>query len=142
MQPEISAYIKGRRLARVYRGYSGPGNSAQAVAVDLLKPLAEVQAQAQTMSVDTLKATVLKYKEAIAGKQADVETLLAKIKEIPITEALGQEAKTLKTDLQSLETTVSAFEGTLSGLLQHSEREGRRSVRPYPIEVNSGLGHA
>jgi hypothetical protein len=81
----------------------------QAVSVDIQKPVAEVQAEAQTMTVDDLKATALKYKEAIVNKQADVEKLFTKIKEIPITEALGQEAKTLKTDLKSLETTVSAL---------------------------------
>jgi hypothetical protein len=61
------------------------------------------------MSVDSLKAAALKYKEAILAKQGDLEKLAAKIKEIPITEALGQEAKTLKTDFQNLETSVKAL---------------------------------
>jgi hypothetical protein len=82
---------------------------AQAAAVDIQKPIAELEAAAQNMSVDDLKATALKYKDAILSKQPEVEKLLAKIKEIPITEALGQEAKTLKTDLQNLESTVGAL---------------------------------
>jgi len=81
----------------------------QAVSVDIEKPIPEVQAEAQTMSVDSLKATALKYKEAVLAKQGEIEKLLARIKEIPITEALGQEAKTLKTDLQSLEASVKAM---------------------------------
>jgi hypothetical protein len=82
---------------------------AQAAAVDIQKPIAELQAAAQNMSVDDLKATALKYKDAILSKQPEVEKLLAKIKEIPITEALGQEAKTLKADLQTLESTVASL---------------------------------
>lgn len=88
---------------------STPGAQTQAVTVNIEKPIPEVQAEAETLSVDSLKAAALKYKEAVLAKQGEIEKLLAKIKEIPITEALGQEAKTLKTDLQSLETSVNAL---------------------------------
>jgi len=88
-----------------------PAAPAQAVAVDadVQKPVNEVQTQAQGMSVDSLKATVLAYKNAIATKQGEVEKLVAKIKEIPLTEALGEQAKTLKGDLANLETSVKAL---------------------------------
>jgi hypothetical protein len=82
------------------------GAMTQAPSVDTEKPIGEVQAQADTMSVDNLRATALKYKEAILQKQSEIEKLAAKIKEIPIAEALGQEAKTLKTDLQNVETAL------------------------------------
>lgn len=88
---------------------STPAPQTQAVGVNIEKPVPEVQAEAKTMSVDSLKATALKYKEAILAKQGEVEKLAAKIKEIPITEALGQEAKTLKTDLQNVETSLKAL---------------------------------
>lgn len=88
---------------------STTGAGTRAVSVDIEKPVAEVQAEAQTMSVDSLKAAALKYKEAILAKQGEIERLAAKVKEIPITEALGQDAKTLKTDLQSLEATLGAL---------------------------------
>lgn len=81
--------------------------AAPAVAAD--KPVSEVQAEAATMSVENLKATALKYKDAIIAKQADIEKLAAKVKEIPLTEALGEEAKTLKADLQNLETDLKAL---------------------------------
>ncbi|MBN1509774.1 MAG: hypothetical protein JW955_23205 [Sedimentisphaerales bacterium] len=85
---------------------TSPPSLAQAAAVDTTKPLSEVQAQADTMSVDSLKATALKYKDAILGKQADLEKLGTKIKDIPITQALGQEATALKTDYQNLSTSL------------------------------------
>ncbi len=81
----------------------------QAVSVNVEQPVPEVQAQARTMSVENLKAAALKYKEAILAKQADLEKLAAKVKEIPIAEALGQEAKTLKTDLSNIETSLKAL---------------------------------
>ena len=81
--------------------------AAPAVAADT--PVSEVQAEAETMSVENLKATALKYKDAIVAKQADIEKLAAKVKEIPLTEALGDEAKTLKADLQNLETDLKAM---------------------------------
>jgi len=85
------------------------GAGTGAASVDTEKPIAEVQAQAETMTVDSLKATAIKYKEAILAKQGEIEKLAAKIKEIPITDALGQEAKALKTDLQSVETSLKAL---------------------------------
>jgi len=88
---------------------TGTGSGAQAAAVDTQKPIAEVQTQAQAMNVESLKATALAYKDAILAKQADVEKLVAKVKEIPITEALGEQAKTLKADLATLETSVKAL---------------------------------
>ncbi len=86
-----------------------PQAPAQAPSVDTAKPIPEVQAQAETMSVDALKATALKYKDAIVAKQADLDKVLAKIKEIPITDALGPEAKALKTDVVNLQTSLKAL---------------------------------
>lgn len=75
--------------------------------VDIEKPITEVQAEAKTMSVENLKATALKYKEAILGQQDKIEAVSAKIKEIPMVEALGKEAQTLKTDLQDLGSSLT-----------------------------------
>jgi len=88
---------------------SGTGAGTAAVSVDVQKPVPEVQAQADTMSVENLRAMALKYKEAIVAKQAEIQKLAEKLKEIPITDALGQEAKQLKTDVQNLETSLKAL---------------------------------
>ena len=91
---------------------SAPAPSTPAAApaqVEIDKPVSEIKAAAETMSVDSLKATALKYKEAILAKQVDLEKLTAKIAAIPLTEALGEQAKTLKTDLANLETSLKAL---------------------------------
>jgi len=85
------------------------GTAAPAATVDVEKPVAEVQAAADTMTVENLKATALKYKDAIVAKQAEISALAAKVKEIPITEALGEEAKKLKTDLAGLEASLKSL---------------------------------
>jgi len=77
--------------------------------VDTEKPVSQVQAEAETMSNEDLKAMAIKYKEAILAKQDQIKDLVAKIKEIPITEASGQEAQSLKTDLKSIESTLTAM---------------------------------
>lgn len=90
-------------------GTAASGTGTGAVSVDTQKPIPEVQAQADTMSVESLRATALKYKEAILAKQAEIQKLADKLKEIPIADALGQEAKQLKTDVQNLETSLKAL---------------------------------
>ncbi len=82
---------------------------ADALTVDPEKPLPEVQAQAQTLSVENLKAVALKYKQAMADKEGEAQKLLTKIKELPVTQALGQEGQSLKTDLQSLQGSLKAL---------------------------------
>jgi hypothetical protein len=79
------------------------------VTPDAEKPIAEVQTQAQTMSVADLRAIAVQYKQAISLKQEDLQKLLAQVKEIPIAEALSEKAKTLKTEVQKIESTVKAL---------------------------------
>ncbi len=76
------------------------------VTTDLEKPVAEVQTQAQTLSVPDLKALATKYKDAISTKKEELQKVLTQVKEIPITEALGEKAKTLKTEVEKIQATI------------------------------------
>ena len=71
------------------------------------KPVAEVKAEAEKMDVDQLKAMALKYKDAISDKKVEIEKITAKLKEIPMTKMLGDEAKALKADIDSLSKSLS-----------------------------------
>jgi predicted nucleic acid-binding Zn-ribbon protein len=73
------------------------------------KPISEVKAEAEKMDTDGLRAMAMAYKEAIATKKGDLEKLTAKLKDIPVTEVLGEEAKSLKADMENLEKSVSAL---------------------------------
>jgi len=76
---------------------------------DEKKPISEVKAEAEKMSVADLKAMAMKYKNAIEAKKADIEKLTAKLKEIPVTQMLGEDAKKLKADIDNLTKSLSAL---------------------------------
>ena len=76
---------------------------------DETKPLSEAEAEAEKMDVEQLKAMALEYKEAILAKKEDVAKVTAQLKEIPIANMLGEEAKGLKADIDGLNESVSAL---------------------------------
>ncbi len=80
----------------------------QAAALDAI-PVADIQAEASKMNVEQLKAKAMEYKDLIVAKKATIETLTAKLKEIPLTQQMGPEAKGLQTDIATLSKSVSAL---------------------------------
>jgi len=78
------------------------------------KPIAEVRTEAQGMSLDQLKATVSKYQAAIQSKRTEFTQLTEALKKIPIAEMLGDEAKSLKTDIQNVTTSIRALTDRLN----------------------------
>ena len=92
-------------LAGCIIGFSGCGKKA----ADTEKPIADVQTEANQMDVEQLKAKALEYKDAIMAKKGEIEKVAAKLKEIPITEQLGEEAKGLQTEISNLNNVISAL---------------------------------
>lgn len=82
------------------------------------KPIAEVKTEAQAMSADQLKATVAKYQAAIESKKSEISKLTAEIQKIPIAQAMGDEAKKLRADLQSIGSSVKALTDRLNVYVQ------------------------
>jgi hypothetical protein len=76
---------------------------------DTEKSIADIQAEASKMNVEQLKAKAMEYKNAIVAKKAEIEKVTAKLKEIPITQQMGAEAKALQTDIATLSKTVAAL---------------------------------
>jgi hypothetical protein len=85
-------------------GFAGCAGKA-----DENKPLSDVQADAQKMDVEQLKAMATKYKDAITAKKAEVDKVMAKIKEVPIADAMGKEAGALKEEVDALSKSVKAL---------------------------------
>ena len=73
------------------------------------KSLSDVKAEAETMSVERLKAIAITYKKAIEAKKPEIEKVMTKLSAIPLTEAMGTEAKSLKGDIDDLTKSVSAL---------------------------------
>ena len=76
---------------------------------DETKPVSEVKAEAEKMDTNQLRAMAMTYKEAIVAKKGELEKITAKLKEIPLTEMMGEEAKALKADIANLNGSVTAL---------------------------------
>ncbi len=76
---------------------------------DETKPLPEVKAEAAKMDVSALRDMAMSYKEAIVSKKGAIEAVQAKLKDIPLQEMLGEEAKNLKSEVDAISKSVKAL---------------------------------
>jgi len=73
------------------------------------KPVSEIKAEAEKMSVSDLRAMATKYKDAISAKTGEIEKLNEKLKKIPVAEMLNKEAKEIKSQIDSISKSMSAL---------------------------------
>jgi hypothetical protein len=73
------------------------------------KPMAEVKAEAEKMNVEQLKSMAMSYKSAIEAKTKDIDALATKLKEIPVANMLGEEAKKIKADIDEVTKSLEAL---------------------------------
>lgn len=85
-------------------GILGCGKKGSSVDPD--KPMSEVNAEAGKMDIEQLKATALKYKDAIFAKRKEIEALAAKVKP---TDLLSNEAKEIKAEIDDLNKALNAL---------------------------------
>ena len=91
---------------------------------DEAKPVSEVKAEAEQMDTGELRAMAMRYKEAVTAKKGELEKITAKLKEIPVTEMLGEEAKGLKADIDNLNKSVSALKERFDVYYQELQKKG------------------
>lgn len=102
----MRAFLAVLLIVSVLLGFSGcKGGST----VDETRPVAEVKAETETMDVQQLRDIAAKYKDAILAKQGEVAKITARLKDIPVTEMLGDEAKGLKADIDDVTKSVQAL---------------------------------
>ena len=70
-------------------------------------PLDDVKAEIAKLNVEQLKAKAIEYKNAIVTKKAELAAATAKLKEIPVTQLMSTDAKTLQSNIDTLTKTVS-----------------------------------
>ena len=73
------------------------------------KPISEIKTEAEQMSLDQLRSAAMSYKDAILAQKTEVEKFAAKLKDIPVTKMLSTEAKDLKTEINTLNKSISAL---------------------------------
>ena len=98
--------------------------------VDTEKPIAEVEQEAETMTVDDLKAKASAYQDMIAEKMKELEPLKEKLKDIPMTEQMGEEAKALQGDIAALTEDLGSLKDRLQVYLDALKEKGE-SVKEY-----------
>lgn len=75
--------------------------------IDENKPIDQVAADAAKMGQAELQKMVDKYQAVIADKGKELDALKDQIKEIPLTEMLGDKAKELKEDAGEITASLS-----------------------------------
>ncbi len=100
---------KGKKVEENKPAPQPPSAPAAEVKADENVPVTEVKTEADKMDVSQLRAAALTYKEAIVAKKAELDKLAAQLKEIPVTDLLGEKAKQLKTDVDNLTKSVDAL---------------------------------
>lgn len=73
---------------------------------DMAKTLADVKKQAASMSIEDLTTMAMMYKDKIMSNEGIVNDLMAKMKDIPLTEQLGDNAKQLKAEINTLTSAI------------------------------------
>lgn len=73
------------------------------------KSIETIKAEIENMDAAKLIAMAEKYKDAIIAKKSEVEPIMAKMKAIPVTELMGNEAKELKSEIEALTKSVGAL---------------------------------
>jgi chromosome segregation ATPase len=87
--------------------FVGCGSSGSEV--DETKPISEVKAEAETMSVEQLKDIAMAYKEALEANKSEVKKLMEQLSNIPVAQQLGEEFKSLQTDIAQLNDSYKAL---------------------------------
>ena len=88
------------------------------------KPLSEVKAEAEKMDTSQLRDMAMKYKEAITAKNVELEKIIAQLKEISPTEALGEQARSIKEKMSGLTTSVNALKERFEVYYQKLKEKG------------------
>jgi len=76
---------------------------------DAGKPMSQVKTEAEKMSTSDLRSTAMAYKDAITAKKGELETLAAKLKAIPVTEMVGEKAKSLNAEIGKVKDSITAL---------------------------------
>jgi len=84
------------------------------------KPVSEVKTEAKQMSTDELRAEAMKCKEAITAKKGELEEVMAKLKELPVTEIKDKDAKRL----EDLNKSISALQKHFDVYYQELRKKG------------------
>jgi hypothetical protein len=91
---------------------------------DTTKPIPEVKAEAEKMDTTQLRAMAMQYKDAIAAKAEQIKAEGLKLKEIPVTEMMGDKAKAINATIDELKKNVDALTERFKIYLDELKKKG------------------
>ena len=94
-------------IAAVLAGCGGGG-------IDENKPIEQVAAEAAEMGEADLQEMVSQYEPLIDEKVAELDALKEQLKELSISELVGEKAKTMKAELGSITTSLDKLKEQLA----------------------------
>lgn len=105
---KLCGFLAGLAVVAMLTGCGGSSK------IDENKPIDQVAADASKMGQAELQKMVNTYEAAIAEKSKEVQALTAKVKEIPLTELMGDKAKALKDDVSKLTTSMGKLKDQMA----------------------------
>jgi Skp family chaperone for outer membrane proteins len=99
---KVYGLLAGLMIVAMLTGCGGSSTT-----IDENKPVSQIAADANKMSQAELQTMMTKYDAAIAEKGKELAALQAKVKEIPLTELMGDKAKALKDDISKITASTS-----------------------------------
>jgi hypothetical protein len=91
---------------------------------DANKPIDQVKAEAEKMDVAQLRDMAMKYKDTIAAKAEQIKAESLKLKDIPLTEMMGDKAKAINATVDELKKTVDALTERFQVYLDELKKKG------------------
>ena len=82
--------------------------------IDENKPMDQVAADAAKMSKEKLQNMVAEYERLIAEKTQTLKGLEDQIKDLPVSELMGEKAKTIKEETKNLAESLSKLKEQLA----------------------------
>jgi hypothetical protein len=76
---------------------------------DTNKSVDQIRQEVQAMSAQDLEAYAKAYASEISKQKAEVEKIASELKEIPVTQIFGEQAKSIKDRLSGVQSQVSAL---------------------------------
>ncbi|MHC5074265.1 MAG: hypothetical protein ACYTFM_01905 [Planctomycetota bacterium] len=76
---------------------------------DVTTSINEIKAEVEKLNVDQLRQTALEYQKLIQAKTQEIENLTAKVKDMSVTEMLGDESTALTAEVDELNKAVTAL---------------------------------
>jgi hypothetical protein len=104
---KVCGVLAGLMVAALLAGCGGSK-------IDENKPIDQVAADAAKMGQADLQKMVSQYEAAIAEKMKEVDALKGQLKEIPLTELMGEKAKALKDDAAEITASLGKLKDQMA----------------------------